>query len=76
MKDLSGPPPDRPPTSRQLPRPAPGQERGASSLLHITEEQTALLVEEELALLGHAAGRRDASDVTIFDNSGIGLQDL
>ncbi|MFC7895490.1 ornithine cyclodeaminase family protein [Streptomyces sp. NPDC057381] len=27
-------------------------------------------------LLGHAAGRRDASDVTIFDSSGIGLQDL
>ncbi|MEV1066882.1 hypothetical protein [Streptomyces sp. NPDC050263] len=27
-------------------------------------------------LVGRAPGRRDAADVTIFDSSGIGLQDL
>jgi ornithine cyclodeaminase len=53
---------------------APGQARRMGESQH-APAQTVLTPLGEV-LLGHAVGRRDDSDITIFDSSGIGLQDL
>lgn len=56
----------------------PGLDQEMRRLPHITEKQTAEVVDEQLALeaAGRAAGRASDSDITVFDSSGTGLQDL